>query len=180
MSLYFITGNKNKFEEAKSILPDLKRIDIDLPEIQEIDSHKVVKAKLLEALNHHKGEFIVEDVSFEMEALNGFPGPLVKWMIDSVGVQGLYEVAEKMGNLNAESVATIGYAKNHEEIYFFDGRVKGRLVPETGSKGFAFDKIFIPKGHTKRYSEMKPEEKNKISHRRLALDKLKEFLETNK
>lgn len=181
MVLYFITGNKNKFDEAQTILGgELEQLDIDLPEIQHIDAREVVKDKLQEALKHHDGPLIVEDVSFEMKSLNGFPGPLVKWMIDAMGVGGLYKVADKMGNLVAYSIATIGYAKNKNEIYFFEGRLKGKLVPNIGTSGFAFDRIFIPDGHTKRFSEMTSEEKNKISHRRLALDKLKEFLENEK
>lgn len=177
MELYFITGNKNKFEEARVILgEDLKQLDIDLPEIQDIDPREIIREKLQEALKHHDGPLVVEDVSFEMDALNGFPGPLVKWMIDAMGVEGLYKIANKMDNLTAYPIATIGYAKNKDETYFFEGRVRGKLVPELGTAGFAFDKIFIPDGHTKRFSEMTSEEKNKISHRRLALDKLKKFL----
>ncbi len=176
--IYFITGNEDKFKEAKAILGEMvQRMDMDLPEIQELDVREVIKEKLNEALNHQEGSFIVEDVSFEMEALNGFPGPFVKWMIGSTGTQRMYEIGEKLGNLNAEAVATLGYAKNHEEIYFFEGRVKGTLAPRLEGNGFAFDTIFIPEEHEKRYSEMKPEEKNKISHRRTALDKLKAFLE---
>ena len=59
--LYFITGNKNKVAEAKAILGTVEQLDIDLPEIQELDARKIIKAKLLEALAHRSGEFIVED-----------------------------------------------------------------------------------------------------------------------
>lgn len=182
MILYFITGNKNKFDEACAILGDsfagkLEQLDIDLPEIQHIDAREVVKEKLQEALKHHDGPLMVEDVSFEMNSLNGFPGPLVKWMIEAIGVEGLYKIANKIGNLTACSVATIGYAKNKDEICFFEGRLKGKLVPKMGTSGFAFDRIFVPDGYTKRFSEMTEEEKNEISHRHLALDKLKKFLE---
>ena len=41
MALYFITGNKNKLEEFKSVLPDIEQLDMDLPEIQEIDAKKL-------------------------------------------------------------------------------------------------------------------------------------------
>jgi XTP/dITP diphosphohydrolase len=48
-----------------------------------------------------------------------------------------------------------------------------------GDKGFAFDKIFIPIGYNKRFSEMTPEEKNKISHRYKAIQRLKDYLDNN-
>lgn len=47
--LYFITGNKNKFEEIKAIIPKAEQLDIDLPEIQEINAREIIKQKLLEA-----------------------------------------------------------------------------------------------------------------------------------
>ena len=57
MPLYFITENKNKFEEVKSVIPDIEHLDMELPEIQEIDPKKIIETKLKEALNHKTGEF---------------------------------------------------------------------------------------------------------------------------
>ena len=64
MSLYFITGNKGKLAEVQSILGPIEALDIDLPEIQELDAHKIIRAKIEEAQKHQKGEFIVEDTYF--------------------------------------------------------------------------------------------------------------------
>ena len=63
MTLYFITGNKDKFKEAKSMLSTLEKHGDDLLEIQGIDPKKIIEAKLLEAFKHEKGEFILEDTS---------------------------------------------------------------------------------------------------------------------
>lgn len=63
MALYFITGNKNKISEVSAILPNVEQLDIDLPEVQDIDIKEIIKAKLLEALNHEQAEFIVEDTT---------------------------------------------------------------------------------------------------------------------
>lgn len=177
MTLYFITGNKNKFAEAKAIIPEIEQLEIDLSEIQDIDSHKIIKAKLIDALNHKEGSFIVEDVSLSLECLNGLPGPLIKWFLMKIGKEGIAELAEKLGNNNAEAKAIIGYAKSKSGIQFFEGSVKGKIVRPAGESGFGFDPIFKPEGSNKTYAEMPVEEKNKISHRRLALNKLKEFLE---
>jgi len=112
MVLYFITGNKNKFREVKSILPVVEQLDIDLAEIQSIDAKEIVRAKLMEALKQMKSEFIVEDTSLYFDCLNGLPGPLIKWFLKAIGNEGLFSIAEKMGNRGAEAKTIIGYAKS--------------------------------------------------------------------
>ncbi|MBA3733078.1 non-canonical purine NTP pyrophosphatase [Patescibacteria group bacterium] len=96
MALYFITGNKGKLAEVQSILGNVEGLDIDIPEIQDIDANKIIKAKLEEAQKHHAGEFIVEDNSLYLEALNGLPGPLIKWFMKTIGNDGLYKLAIKL------------------------------------------------------------------------------------
>ena len=75
MKFYFITGNKGKFEEAKAIIPKLEQLDIELPEVQEIDPKQIIKAKLFAAFEHKMEEFIVEDTSLSFECLNGLNIP---------------------------------------------------------------------------------------------------------
>lgn len=176
MSLYFITGNRNKFEEVKAILADVEQLDIDLPEIQDIDAKNIVRAKLLEALNHKDGEFIVEDTSLYLDCLQGLPGPLIKWFLKTIGNDGLANLAEKLGGNKAEAKTIIGYAKNKDEIEFFEGVIPGKIVAQTGVSGFGWDPIFQPDGHDKTFAEMTAEEKNGVSMRKIAVEKLKEFL----
>jgi len=153
------------------------KCDIDLPEIQEVDRRLVVEHKLLEAFKHCTGEFIVEDTSLHFEWLKGLPGPLIKWFLKTIGVEGLADLAEKLGNNMAEAKTVIGYARNREEIFFFEGVIKGKIVPPRGEKRFEWDQIFVPDGQNKTFAEMGMEEKNKISMRRMAVNKLKEFLD---
>lgn len=174
--IHFITGNKNKFEEVKTIFPDVEQLDIDLPEIQEIDAKEIVRSKLSEAFRHRTGEFIVEDTSLSLACLGGLPGPLIKWFLKTVGNDGLAEIAEKLGNDKAEAKTIIGYARNREEVYFFEGVVWGRIVKPKGETNFGWDPIFLPDGYEKTFAEMSREEKNEISMRRSALNKLNEFL----
>ena len=174
--LYFITGNKNKFAEVKAILPEVKQLDIDLPEIQDIDPHKIIKAKLQAAFDHAQGEFIVEDTSLYLDCLNGLPGPLIKWFLQTIGNDGLSNLAEKLGNNKAIAKTIIGYAKNPEKVHFFEGVIKGKIVKPQGETTFGWDPIFLPDGYEKTFAQMDKEEKNKISMRRQALNKLKEFL----
>lgn len=176
MALYFITGNKNKFAEVSAILPNVEQLDIDLPEIQDIDAKEIIKAKLLEALNYKQAEFIVEDTSLYFDCLKGLPGPLIKWFIKTIGNDGLFDIVEKFGNNKAEAKTIIGYAKNPDEIYYFEGSVKGTIVSPIGKSGFGWDPIFQPEGYSKSFAELSQEEKNEISMRRIALNKLKEFI----
>ena len=98
---YFVTGNGHKFKEIQSFLPSIKQLDIDLPEIQEVDAHEIIKAKLSAALIYKQDEFIVEDTSLYCDCLNGLPGPLIKWFLKSIGVEGLYNFTQNSGNSNA-------------------------------------------------------------------------------
>lgn len=174
--IYFITGNKHKFDEVRDILTDIEQLDIELPEIQEVDAKVIIKAKLQEALKHQKGDFIVEDTSLYLDCLNGLPGPLIKWFLKSIGNKGLVELSERLGNSRAIVKTIIGYAKNHEEIHFFEGVVRGKIVQQRGESGFGWDSIFSPDGHSKTFSEMTLEEKNEISMRRMAINQLRDFL----
>lgn len=179
MTLYFITGNKRKFEQVRDILApiSIEQLDIDLPEIQEIDSRKIIEQKVKEALVHKTGEFIVEDTSLHLKCLNRLPGPLIKWFEKSLGNQGIFEMVQKLGDDNAETICMIGYAKNLDEIHYFEGNMKGRIVSPRGNNNFGWGPIFEIEGHGRTFSEMTDEEINKISHRNIAVMKLKEYLE---
>lgn len=175
--MLFITGNKGKFEEMNAILTGLEMRDIDLPEIQSSDAREIIRAKLQAAFAHCPGEFIVEDTSLYFDALGGLPGPLIKWFLKAIGNRGLAELAERMGNARAVAKTIIGFAKSRDEIFFFEGVVPGRIVTPRGT-GFGWDPIFVPDGHERTFGEMSKEEKNGISMRRLAAEKLKEFIRT--
>jgi non-canonical purine NTP pyrophosphatase (RdgB/HAM1 family) len=175
--IYFITGNKNKFEEVRDMLPvEIEQLVIDLPEVQEIDSRKIVKAKIAQARKHQDSELMVEDTALHLEALNGLPGPFIKWFEETVTNAGLATIAEKMGNTNAEAKVTIGYSREGDAVEYYEGSVMGDIVHPRGESGFGWDIIFQPKGETRTFAEMSREEKNKISHRTLAVQKLAEAL----
>lgn len=175
MTLYFITGNKKKFKEVKDIIRDVEQLEMDLPEIQDLDTKKIIKTKLEEARKHHKGKFIVEDTSFYLDCLNGLPGPLIKWFLESIGTKGLYKIADSFENYKAEARTIVGYS-NGDNIEYFEGSVEGRLVSPREGREFGYDPIFQPKGYEKTFGEMSQEEKNEISMRRRALNKLKKYL----
>lgn len=172
--IYMITGNTGKFIEVKMMLPYIEKLNIDLAEIQEIDAKKIIEAKLAEAKKHHKGAFIVEDSSLCLECLNGLPGPLIKWFEQTIKLEGIYNLTLQYGNDSAVAKTIIGFSDGKTK--FFEGIVHGRIVKPDGERGFGWDKIFIPDGYSKRQSEMTLEEKNLMSTRRIAIDKLKEYV----
>ena len=70
------------------------------------------------------------------------------------------------------------YRRNVANKYF-EGIVKGKIVEPRGESDFGWDPIFVPEGFGKTFAEMGVEEKNKISHRKIALEKLRKFVEEN-
>lgn len=126
MTLYFITGNKGKLAEVQSVLPEVEALDIDLPEIQSLDAHEIIKAKLLEAQKHQTGEFIVEDNSLYLEGIKGLPGPLIKWFLKTVGNDGLYKMVEAFGNFNAEAKVVIGHSNSAGQLSFLRETLKAQ------------------------------------------------------
>ncbi len=186
MTLYFITGSAGKFKEAQAVLPELQQLDLDLPEIQEIDAQKIIAAKLTAAQQHHAGSFIVEDTSLAIASLNGLPGPLIKWFLKKLGNDGLARIARSQNTssvsdsssvlVNAEARTVIGYVDEQHRVSFFEGVIKGSIILPRGERGFGWDPIFVPEGFDRSFAEMTLEEKNQLSMRRLAFNKLKQFL----
>lgn len=175
MNIFFLTGNKGKLEEAMAIIPEIQGKEIDLEEIQELDVKKIIENKLELAAKQLTGNLIVDDTSLYITALNGLPGPLIKWFMKTVGNEGLIKMAKAFGDNQAEARTWIGYYSNGK-TEFFEGVMKGRIVDSRGENGFGWDSIFEIEGKNKTLAELTSEEKNKISTRKIALEKLKEYL----
>ena len=173
--IYFITGNENKFSEAKKILPEIEQLNIDLPEIQGTDPRKIIEAKLTAASEHHDGIFVVEDTSLELKCLNGFPGPLIKWLREKIGNDGIAEMVGRYSDSMATARAVVGF-KSGDDIQFFEGSIEGQIVIARGDQDFGWGPIFQPSGSEKTFGELSREEKNSISMRKIAFEKLKEYI----
>ncbi len=167
-SITFITGNNGKFKEAQAIMPALVQQDVDLPEIQSLDPHAVIAAKLEEARKHGvAGDIVVEDTSLSIDALGGLPGPLIKWFLDRLKPEGIAELVHKLGKGNtAEVRCLVGYlAAGIDEPRFFEGSMRGTIVAPRGTGGFGWDRLFQPDGSDKTLAEHTFEEKNAVSMR---------------
>lgn len=176
MDIFFITGNQGKLREAQELLPNIKGIDLDLMEIQELDPTKIIRAKLAEAQRSHAGRFIVEDTSLTLDDMNGLPGPLVKWFLQSIGVEGIYQLTQTLKSARATARTSIGYTNEHGEVAFFEGVILGTVVAPCGVNGFGWDAIFQPDHSSKTFAEMTPQEKQQFSMRRIAIERLQQYL----
>ena len=175
MPIRFLTGNRGKLTEVQRIIPQVQGMDVDLPEIQELDARKVIEAKLNAA--SAEGALMVEDTSLYLDALNGLPGPFITWFLKSLGAEGVYQLADNADNYRAEAKTIIGYQDESGAIEFFEGSMPGMLMPPRGETGFGWDVIFQPDGHTQTFAEMGVEEKNTLSMRVKAAEKLKERIQ---
>lgn len=181
MKIYFVTGNKDKLREAQSMWSEIEGVEIDLDEIQEMDGKKIIEAKLKEAIKQKPGiPLIVEDQSLMIDGMNGLPGPFIKWFVKSMSLDGISKLAEIMGNKSSEARTIIGYADSLGKINYFEATIKGKIVSPRGSIGWGWDYIFQPNGYDKTFAEMTMEEKNELSMRRMAIEKLRKFVESEK
>ena len=121
---------------------------------------------------------LVDDTGLTIHAWNGLPGALVAWFINTVGTQGILDMAAELTDRRATASAALGYA-DAAGVKVFQGTVDGSLATEPrGDSGFGYDPIFIPgtySGH-RTYAQMTSEEKNKISHRRRAVEAMRNGL----
>jgi inosine triphosphate pyrophosphatase len=175
-TIYFITGNNEKYREAFALFPTLERVDFDLPEEQTLDPQVVISKKLEVAKTKHNGPLIVEDTSLYLDGLNGFPGPLIKWMLEAVGNQGIYDLCQSIHNRSAVARTVIGY-DDGSSIQFFEGEVRGQIVAPDGNEGFGWDTIFQPEGISETFAEMGNEYKADFSMRTRAFEKLRQFID---
>ena len=104
------------------------------------------------------------------------PGPLIKWFLKGLGLEGMVDIAQKMKQSGALVETILGYPKASDEIHYFTGSLRGNIVPPRG-RAFGFDPIFEVENTSKTFAEMNKEEKNAISHRYQAFSKLKDFLQ---
>jgi len=176
--LYFITGNKGKFEHAKTILPEIEQIDFDLPEIQELDPKKVIEEKLKEATKISDGRFFCEDVSLCINCLNGLPGTLIKPFLGALGLKGISNLVSKFEDRGAVAKVLVGYSDG-DGVIFFEESMEGEIVEPRGDGGYGWDSLFVPKGYDKTFAEMDADEYKAAMMKTKVFLKLKEYIDSN-
>jgi non-canonical purine NTP pyrophosphatase (RdgB/HAM1 family) len=162
--IYFITSNKNKIREAEEILGvKIEGVDLNLPEIQNTEVEKVVTEKIKAAkMANPEKKFILEDSALYLGEKKEV-GALIKFFPN-------HRVVRAYKGEKAFAACCLGLWTGEMVTSY----VEGKIVPPRGNNGFGWDEIFEPVGPNKTFAEMAAEEKNAISPRRNALDKLKE------
>jgi XTP/dITP diphosphohydrolase len=126
-----------------------------------------------------KPPYIVEDSGLFIRALNWFPGTLSSQVFRKIGNRGILKLMEGVEDRYAVFRSAIALGLGENVIKVFEGVAEGEVALEArGSGGFGYDPIFIPSGHRKTFAEMDVDEKNKVSHRGMAVRRLIEYLKT--
>lgn len=164
-----ISGNPGKLAEARRICRfPLDALAIDLPELQSLDLREVLRFKARDAWFRAQQPVVVDETGLEFAGMNGFPGPLIKWLLESVGAEGLSRTALAFDDDRATARCGLLFFDGEREV-MGEGAVTGRLVlPSRGGDGFGWDPVFQPDGGDRTYAEMSSAEKNRTSHRSLA------------
>lgn len=177
MKFTFITGNENKAKYVAQWLgADIPHHKLDLDEIQTLDLHELIDHKVKQAYDILKSPVLVEDAQLTFTALGNLPGPFIKWFIEELGYDGLIKILDPFDDRSARG--RICYALyDGREITYFEGGMQGVIAHEArGEGGFGFDRIFINDGYKVTRGEMTEEDYARTSYRKIALDKLKEYL----
>ena len=186
--IIFATNNAHKLSEVQALLGDkfhlvtLRDCGIteDIPET----------ASALEGNASQKSHYLydrvgkncfADDTGLEVEALGGEPGVRsARYATDGHDFEAnnrlLLKNLEGVANRKARFRTVISLILDGEE-HLFEGVVEGRITErEAGCGGFGYDPLFIPDGYDCTFAEMSADEKNAISHRGRAVQKLVEFL----
>ncbi|MBL7788631.1 MAG: RdgB/HAM1 family non-canonical purine NTP pyrophosphatase [Chitinophagales bacterium] len=184
LKLIFATSNEKKLKEVKEILGvryevlSLRDIQFEgeIPEpFDTIKQNSIFKANFF--FEKTKLPCIAEDSGLEVEFLGGRPSAYsARYAGEERDDTKNYEkVLAELGDSpqrNARFISIITLKDTDcEEV--FEGHMEGSISHEPrGKNGFGYDPIFIPQGFDKTNAELTSEEKNAISHRRKAIDKL--------
>lgn len=188
MKLVFASNNEHKLREISQILDNkitlqsLREINIleEIPEDEPlIEENALFKARYV--YNASGLDVFADDTGLEIEALNGMPGVHSARFAgeskdSSANIAKVLAMLKGKENRKARFRTVIALIFESKE-YLFEGIVQGTIIDEKrGNEGFGYDPVFIPEGKEITYAEMTLTEKNKISHRAIAFEKLKEFL----
>lgn len=188
MELVFASHNENKVSEVRNILPsnfkiislnDLNFYD-EIPENENtIEKNSIFKSNFI--FEKFKLNVFADDTGLEIKALNNLPGVKSARYAgpEKNSSKNLNKVLDELKNNNfrkAKFKTVISLIFNGK-LYLFQGLINGEITHnKIGNKGFGYDSIFRPNNSVKTFGEMSFVEKNKISHRAIAINKLKKFL----
>lgn len=185
--IVFASSNEGKTKEIKSLLENefqvVNLLDIgcteEIPETADTFEGNALQ-KSTYVLENYQLDCFADDSGLEVEALNGEPGVYSARFSGSrdneKNIELLLSKLNGINNRKAQFRTVISLLLDGKN-YFFEGIVKGEIIPEKrGEGGFGYDPIFIPEGFNETFAELDASIKNKISHRAIATKKMIEFL----
>jgi XTP/dITP diphosphohydrolase len=193
IELLFATRNAHKTAEIRKILgPQFQVNDLaehpEIPHIAEtgrtFEDNAILKAVTVS--KHIPGFVVADDSGLEVDALGGAPGIYSARYAgpDASDNEKIEKLLEQLGGVTATKDArrarfhcVLALARKGKVLGMFEGVVQGQIADRPrGSHGFGYDPIFIPNGFQRTFGELEPAEKNQLSHRARALEKLRAFL----
>ena len=187
MKIVFATANPHKLQEVNAICSNAD-VEFVLPNEgfnpvengSTFEENSLIKAK--EAYRVSKTFCLADDSGLCVEALDGAPGLYSARYAGTqdAKIEKLLKELDGVENRKAKFVCCMTLLdENGEMIFQTIGECKGSIVKERkGVNGFGYDPIFLVDGYTQTIAELSESEKNKISHRANALNKVMEFLKT--
>ena len=190
MELVFATNNQHKSFEINRLLGENHTVK-SLPEIG-FEGDVPETGKTLEENALQKARYIktrlgtdcfADDTGLEIDALNGAPGVYSARYAgpEKNSLKNMEKVLRELKdcrNRKARFRTVIALILDNKEL-LFEGIVNGSILENPrGEKGFGYDPVFLPEGYTLSFAEMSLNEKNKISHRAIAVKKLVDYLKT--
>lgn len=188
--IVFASHNDGKIKEIKKLLAPYgikvkSALDMNLPDVEEtgktFEENSLLKSRTIAKLVNMP--CLADDSGLCVDALNGAPGVYSARYAPNrdfdKGMEKLLAEMEKSPNKsrNAHFSCVISLAWPDGQYKVFAGQVDGKIAfHKMGAGGFGYDPLFVPEGFTSSFAQMSQEEKNKISHRGRAVEKLKDFL----
>lgn len=187
--LVFASNNAHKLAEIRSILAgrvevvSLSDIDChdDIPETADtLEGNALIKARHI--WEHYGLYCFADDTGLEVEALDGAPGV---YSARFAGEKATFEdnislLLERLQGVPAPRRAafrTVIALIDEYGTHLFEGSVAGEITEERlGGQGFGYDPVFLPAGQTKTFAQLTEREKNSMSHRGRAIQKLASYL----
>lgn len=155
MDVTFITGNQGKADALAAWLGfEIKHTKLQLDEIQSTNMHEIAEHKARQAYEILQSPVLIEDVGLSFTALNGLPGPFIKWFVDDAGLDATAKMLAPFADKTATATCVWAYFDG-SKVTFVDGKQHGTIASEPkGDGGYGWDKIFIPDGFEITRSEM--------------------------
>ena len=185
----FATNNAHKLEEVRAILSGIADVESlneagcagDIDETgTTLEENALIKARHVYSLCGR--DCFADDTGLEVEALNGAPGVHSARYANpdrhdpEANIRKLLHELEGKDNRRAQFRTVFALIADGKE-HLFEGTVKGTIIPHRrGTGGFGYDSVFVPDGYNETFAEMGNEQKNRISHRAVAAEKLVHFL----